>query len=70
MFILFGKKEHCMINSYSNAELLLEEIRLSNIKPKNKEKEIFLGYSLIKNNLIECIENYFRQKEIKNENNR
>ena len=56
-----------MVISYSNAELLLEEIILSNIKPKNKGKEIFLGYSLIKNDLIECIENYFIQKEKQNE---
>jgi len=56
-----------MVTSYSNAELLLEEIRLSNIKPKNKGKEIFEGYSLVKNNLIERIENYFKQKEKENE---
>jgi len=55
-----------MVTSYSNAELLLEEIRLSNIKPKNKGKEIFQGYSLIKSNLIECIDNYFKQKDMKN----
>jgi hypothetical protein len=58
-----------MWKSFSNAELLLEEIRLSNIKPKNKGKEIFLGYSLVKTDIINAIENYFDSREKRLEHN-
>jgi len=62
-----------MWKSFSSAELLLEEIRLSNIKKNNKGKEIFTGYSLVKTDIINAIDNYFNSREKyfeKNENTR